>query len=368
MMADVLSTIETPALVIDRGRMLRNIDAMASAIRAAGVSLRPHFKTSKMIEVAQLQMAAGAVGFTCATRREVTALLEAGISDVFWANSTAMASKAEFAAAANREARVAVGLDSPELGALLSEAALDQGTTIPVLLEVDTGLRRTGVDPSAAERVADDVSLLPGIALQGVYMHEGQLASLKTGRENLRGEGEKAAQTLVEVAEHLRRRGHDIATVSVGSTPGSDSAPLVEGVTEARPGTYVFFDANSVRLESAVLESCAVTVVASVVSAHRSGQATIDAGVKAMSSDRSNRDDSLGVVVDLVNQKPMGLDFRRAYEEHGILEGETADKLGVGDRVRIVPNHACGVVNMWSRAYVVDGDTVTDIWSTVGRH
>jgi D-serine deaminase-like pyridoxal phosphate-dependent protein len=360
--------INTPALVVDRRRMLDNITTMAEAMKNHGVNLRPHFKTSKMVEVAKLQLAAGAVGMTCSTAAEVSALIEAGCLDLFWANSTATAEKARFAASANRVATVAVGVDSAELGSLLSEAAVAESTTIPVLLEVDTGLRRTGIPPEQAMDVANALGALPGISLVGVYMHEGQLASLRTSREELRDQGRKAASVLVDVANDLRAGGHNISRVSVGSTPGSDSAPFTDGVTEARPGTYVFFDANLVRLGSADMAQCAVTVISSVVSCHRPGQATIDAGIKSMSSDRSNRDDSLGVLIDPHTQVPLDLTFTRAYEEHGVLEGSIVDDLVVTQRVRIIPNHACGVVNMWSQVHVLDGDHVTETWKTVGRH
>lgn len=368
MIPNSLLQVDSPALLVDRGRMLENIHAMAQTMKGQGVNLRPHFKTSKMIEVAQLQLGAGAVGLTCSTWAEASALIDSGCDDIFWANSTATATKARLAAAANRRATVAVGLDSPELGSLLSEAALREGSTVPVLLEIDTGLRRTGIFPEEAGRVADAIGALPGIELIGVYMHEGQLASLKTSRDKIRLEGRKAAAVLVGVAADLGRRGHNMSRVSVGSTPGWDSAPLVDGVTEARPGTYVFFDANQVRLSSTEVNNCALTVLSSVVSCHHPGQATVDAGTKAMSSDRSNRDDSLGLPIDIRTQQPLEATFRRAYEEHGIIEGPITESLSVADRVRIIPNHACGVVNMWSEVHVVDGDDVTEIWKTVGRH
>ncbi|WP_175985584.1 alanine racemase [Microbacterium tenebrionis] len=358
---------DTPVLVLDERRMQRNIDEMAAAVAAAGVSLRPHFKTSKMIEVARRQLAAGAVGMTCATLAEAGALLDAGITDLFWANAPATAHKAAAVVAANRRGRVIVGVDSLALGENLSAAARAEGAVVEVRLEVDTGLHRTGVAPEAAVELALSLAAFPGIALEGVYMHEGQLASIRGDRAEVKAAGRSASHMLVETADAIRAAGLPLSSVSVGSTPGWDSAPFVPGVTEARAGTYVFFDANQWRLGSAPLERTALQLHSTVVSGPRDGEVVIDAGIKALSSDGSNRDATFGIVVD-ESRTPQRIVFDRAYEEHGILRGPDATTHAVGDRVRIVPNHACGIVNMWSRVVVVDGDRVVEEWHPVGRY
>jgi D-serine deaminase-like pyridoxal phosphate-dependent protein len=166
----------------------------------------------------------------------------------------------------------------------------------------------------------------------------------------------------------LRAEGHGIDVVSVGSTPGWDSAPTVAGVTEARPGTYVFFDANQFRLRSTELDRCALTVRSSVVSAPRPGEVIIDAGIKAMSSDRSNRGDTLGIVLTPDGAPVPDVEFSRGYEEHGVLEGVGTGDWSVGDALRILPNHACGVVNMWSRVVVAEDGVVLDSWTPQARH
>lgn len=360
-----MTTIPTPALVIDKARLEANVTRMAEAMRSAGVALRPHFKTSKMIEVARLQSDAGAVGFTCSTPEEVDALLTAGFTDLFWAHAP-VGPKAELAAAFNERGRVAIGLDSLALAEPLSAAAEARGVVVPVLIEVDTGLGRTGVAAADALDLAIDVSALPGVRLEGLYMHEGQLAGLGGSRAELRAAGAAAAEGLVAVATQIRGEGIPISVVSVGSTPGWDSAPLVEGVTEARPGTYVFSDANQLRLESTTLENTAITVLASVISTQRPGAVIIDAGIKAMSSDRSNRGNTFGLALTPDGELDDSLEFAVAYEEHGRLDG--AHHFVVGDTVRILPNHACGVVNMWSSVHVVDGSGAVDTWSPVARH
>ncbi|MDZ8274872.1 alanine racemase [Microbacterium aquimaris] len=363
-----VADLDTPALVIDRARMDANIQAMADRMRTAGIALRPHFKTSKMIEVARRQREAGAVGFTCATLNEVEALLEAGYTDLFWAHAPATPAKLHRIVEANRRGRVIVGLDSIHLVRALSDQATAAGITVPVRVEIDTGLRRTGVTAEQALEVARAVATLPGVALDGVYMHEGQLASLPGDRDDLRHAGAAAAASLVAAAELIRAEGIAVPAVSVGSTPGWDSAPFVEGVTEARPGTYVFFDANQWRLGSAPLDACALHLHTTVISTVRDGEAAIDAGIKALSSDGSNRDRSFGLVVDDGGAPLEDLEFVRAYEEHGVLDGPAADTMRVGERLRILPNHACGVVNMWSRIAIVDDTDVVDMWTPVARH
>lgn len=360
--------LDTPVLVIDRPILMANIEHMAAAMGRHDVALRPHFKTSKMLEVAELQMSAGAVGFTCATQAEVEALLDAGMTDVFWAHAPATATKARFAAEANRSSRVAVGIDNVHVAALVNAAASEAGVAVPVMLEVDTGLHRTGVSPAQATDLATAIAAMTHLRLDGVYTHEGQLASMSANRQSIVDAGTAAALELVAVAKRLREDGHAIRVVSVGSTPGWDSAPFVPGVTEARPGTYVFYDANQWRLGSADLSQCALTVLSTVVGAPRFGDVVIDAGIKTMSSDRSNRDASLGQVLTGDAASIADAQFVRAYEEHGIVEGPAVADLNVGDAVRILPNHACGVVNMHSRVAVVEGGVAVDEWATMARH
>ncbi len=362
-----MTALPSPALVIDRARMTANIDRMSRAMRDAGVALRPHFKTSKMIEVARLQSEAGAVGFTCATPEEADALLTAGFADLFWAHGP-VGAKATLAAEFNRRGRVAIGVDSVELAEPVSREAARLGVTVPVRLEIDTGLGRTGIRASDAVVVATALAGLPNLEFEGVYTHEGQLAGVSGDRAAIRAAGVSAAEALVAVAEDIRASGLPVSVVSVGSTPGWDSAPTVAGVTEARPGTYVFSDANQLRLESTTLDQCALTVRASVVSVQRPGAVIIDAGLKAMSADGSNRGSTFGLLLTPEFELDDTVEFPTAYEEHGTLVGRGIADLRVGDTVALLPNHACGVVNMWGTVHVLDEDGAVQTWHPVGRH
>ncbi len=351
-----LDELPTPALLVDRARMEANLAAMSAAIGAAGVDLRPHFKTSKCLAVARRQLAQGAIGFTCATPAEVELLQDEGVDDVLWAHQPVGPAKVAFAVRALGRGGLTIALDSLDAAGPLAAAAASAGVTVPFVLEVDTGLHRAGVDPDRAVATAAALTALPALELRGVLTHEGHLAAHGSDRAGLEAAGDLAGRTLVQVAEALRADGHACPLVSVGSTPGATSAPFAAGVTEARPGTYVYFDANQVGLGSARIEQCAQTVLARVTSAQRPGTVIIDAGIKAMSSDTIATAGNLGIVCDPESGRPLdGVEFTAGNEEHGYLTGPGTSGLRVGDLLRIVPNHACGTTNMWSTLHFVEG-------------
>ncbi len=358
--------IPTPALVVDRAVMERNIAHMAEYMRELGVDLRPHWKTSKMVEVAHLQNQAGCVGFTCATPAEVRCLLDHGYTDLTWAHQPVGPSKVALAVEANRRGKVRVALDSGEAAAPLAEAAQHAGVIVPYLIEVDTGLGRAGIAPERVMELAGRLTHTDGLRLDGIITHEGHLGGFGRDRSGLEEEGRSVGETMIRVAKQLRQAGFSAKTVSVGSTPGATSTPRVPGITEARPGTYVFGDANQVTLGSADLSGCALTVMARVVSTPRPGQAIIDAGSKAMSSDGPTSGVGFGKVLG-PNGAVADIGFHRANEEHGFLKGPDVHQLRVGDLVRVLPNHACATVNMWSRAVVVDEDGDLQEWRISAR-
>jgi len=359
-----IDELPTPSLIIDVARLDANIADMAARMRSAGVALRPHFKTSKSLEVARRQLAAGAIGFTCSTPEEVRLLQDEGVGDLLWAHQPVGPAKVAFAVEALRRGGLMVALDSVEIAEPLARAAADAGVTVPYLLECDTGLHRAGVDPDQAVPTAGALAGLPALELRGVMTHEGHVAKHAGDRSAVEAAGTAAGTLLAEIAGALRTAGHASPIVSVGSTPGASSSPAVAGVTEARPGTYVYYDANQLANGSATLADCAQTVLARVVSTQRDGRAIIDAGSKAMSSDANPTAGGLGLVCDPSLRPLDGVRFAGANEEHGYLKGAG---LKVGDLLRIVPNHACTATNMWSRAYAV-GDGRVETWEIRARH
>jgi D-serine deaminase-like pyridoxal phosphate-dependent protein len=362
-----LAELPTPSLLVDLDVLERNISQMAETFNGTGIALRPHVKTSKCWEVARRQLDAGAIGFTCSTPAEVTWLQEHGVGDLLWGHAPVGPRKVEFAVSAARRGGLTVALDSVEAGRPLSDAAAAAGVTVPFLIEVNTGHARLGVDPDRAVATAGALAALPGLTVRGVMTHEGHV-SLETARDALERAGRAAGQLLVDVAGSLRTAGHDAATVSVGSTPGVTSAPFAPGITEARPGTYVYFDANQTRLGSCQLSDCALTVLATVLSVQRDGRAITDAGVKAMSSDSIAAAGSVGLVCDADGNPLDGVTFFDGNEEHGFLLDNGANRLRVGDLLRLVPNHACGTTNMWSHVTVIRGGAAVDDWPIQARH
>lgn len=362
-----LTDLPTPSLLVDVARCEANIVSVAGSFSAAGVALRPHIKTSKCIEVVRRQREAGAVGFTCSTPAEVSALGEAGFTGLLWAHQPVGAYKVAFAVDAARRWGMTAIVDSREVAEPLSARAVDEGVVVPVLLEVDTGHHRTGVAPDRAVEAARVVASLPGLELGGVLTHEGHLAAYGTDRNALEAAGREIGASLVSAARRLAEAGLPCQVVSVGSTPGLSTAPFASGISEGRPGTYVFYDANQVRLGSTTIDRCALTVLAQVVSRQRSGHAIVDAGLKAMSADALTPQVGAGIVCDSEGVPMPDVSFPTANEEHGFLTGAGADRLQVGDVVRIVPNHACGTVNMWSRMHAVSDDSVQE-WPVVARH
>lgn len=362
------SAIQTPVLTLDIPRLEANIAATAVTFAAAGVALRPHFKTSKCLQVAARQRDAGAIGFTCSTPAEVQTLTEAGFTDLLWAHQPVGPGKVAAAVDFAGSAGLTIILDSVAVAEPISRLAHEIGVMVGYLLEIDTGQGRTGVLPEAAVELARQVGSLPGLKLGGVITHEGHLSGYLGDRPGLTAAAAGVGATLAAVAQDLRAAGFECAIVSVGSTPGMQSAPFAPGVTEGRPGTYVYYDANQTRLLSCELDQCASSVLTRVVSANRPGTAIIDAGLKAMSADALTPANGAGIVVDLNGVPIPDLFFGTANEEHGFLTGSGTDLLRVGDLLRVIPNHACGTSNMWSKILAVHADGRSEEWPLVARH
>jgi D-serine deaminase-like pyridoxal phosphate-dependent protein len=358
-----IERLPSPTVLIDLPTMGRNIAEMAAYADTLGVALRPHWKSSKVVEVGRAQIEAGAVGLTAATANEVTGLADAGISSIFWAYPPVGPARIQVALAAAAKTHVIVGVDSVDAVAGLADAAAAAGTVIDARLEVDTGLGRMGVRPEDAVATARAIVGLPGVRLEGVFTHEGQVQGVGADPEKRLATGLAAGRMLVATADAIRVDGIPLTSVSVGSTPGVRSAPTIPGVTEARPGTYVYGDENQVAIGTIPPEATAATVLARVISTQRGEAILVDAGTKAMSADGSlHHDGRLGTIVS-----EFGGVIATAHEEHGFLRG-AAPGLAVGDLIRIRPNHACGLSNMHSHVVAVDDGVVVAVWPVVGRH
>jgi D-serine deaminase-like pyridoxal phosphate-dependent protein len=353
-----LNDLDTPVLLADLDILERNIANMARVAREGGKALRPHTKTHKTPEIARMQIAAGAQGLTCAKLGEAEVLVGAGFDDVFIANQIVGPQKIERLLNLSLHARITVAVDSVEGAAPIGDAAAARGIRVPVRIEVDTGLGRAGArsEPEVLEiaRAAGDSR---GLELAGIFTHEGHL--YKSAEPALAAAS--AAEQMRSIARALAAAGLPCDTISVGSTPGAPLMAGEAGLTELRPGVYVFNDRSQVRL-GAPKDTCALTVLATVVSVRSDGKIIVDAGTKSLASDCPFEDRTFGDVVGRADVRFVG-----ASEEHGHLLAEGGTSLRVGDRVRIIPNHACTCVNMHDTMTGVRGETVEATWIIAGR-
>jgi D-serine deaminase-like pyridoxal phosphate-dependent protein len=356
------SQLDTPRLVLDLPRLDRNIERMARLADDAGVALRPHAKTHKLLPVAERQIAAGCHGLTVAKLGEAELFAAHGVRDLFIAYPLWGARKWERLCKLAAGADIRVGADSYEVFEGISSAAFALGLSIPVRIEVDTGFGRCGVQTTdEARALARRLTALPGVRLVGLMSFAGHIYRTEPARRREAAIADSAR--LVEVAEALRADGFDITEVSIGGTPSAAHVAGMTGVTEMRPGTYVFSDRDQVALGWGTLDDCALTVLATVISRPAPTRAVIDAGTKTLSSDTAS---AVGGWGDIRGH----LDWRLASlsEEHGVLDVPAGgDSPPIGTQVEIIPNHACGALNLHDRVAVVRGEVVEDWWSVEGR-
>jgi D-serine deaminase-like pyridoxal phosphate-dependent protein len=347
--------VETPRLVIDGVKMRSNIERMSVLARERGVKLRPHAKTHKIPEIAIEQLEAGAVGITVAKVSEAEVMAEGGIKDIFIAYPLVTWSKIGRALRLNRMVSLVLGVDSVEGARRLSEAASAEDAVVKVRLEVDTGLRRTGIPAEEAVDLAATIAASDNLDLTGIYTYRGAVLSDGSPTLDLERAGTEEGKLMVSLADEIREMGIEIEDVSLGSTPTAEYAGAVEGVTEIRPGTYVFYDRMQARLGVCSLEDCAASVVATVVSRPNEDLAIIDGGSKTFATDVPPNKEPLnlqgfGHVVGYPDAV-----LERLTEEHGMLRVGSEHDPVVGDTVRIIPNHVCSTVNLHNEVSFDDG-------------
>lgn len=357
-----LETLDTPVVVIDLNVVEQNIDRMAAWANDAGVALRPHAKTHKSDRIARLQLAAGARGLSLAKVGEAEVFVEHGFDDLFIAYPVLGAEKARRLLVLTEKARIAVGVDSAAGAQSLSKTFVDAGRRLDVSIKVDCGYHRVGVPPEEVLPLARAVGDLRGLQLRGIFTHAGH----GYGGETLSAVADTGAdegRIMVDVAGRLRAAGFEIEQVSVGSTPTARYAMKAPEVNECRPGNYVYHDATQVSLGTCSLDDCAMTIIATVVSTSAAAnQAVVDAGSKTLSSDPLRP--RLGGHGWLLGTKSR---VSRLSEEHGVVDVAAGDRFEVGQRVRILPNHACVVSNLHDRLYGVRGDSVEETLPIIAR-
>ena len=362
-----LAGIATPAALIDTARMGRNIARMQGYVAGLGARLRPHVKTSKCIEVARAQEAAGASGITVSTLKEAEQFFAAGFRDILYAVSMSPDKIDRAIALAKRGCALTLLVDS----VAAAQALVARGHRFPVMIEIDSDGHRSGVQP-------EDAALIPigralhdgGMELKGVLTHAGSSYDLNTP-EALRALAEQERALCVRAAQRLRAAGLPCPEVSVGSTPTALTALSLDGVTEVRAGVYVFFDLVMANVGVCQPGDVALSVLTTVIGHQpEKGWAICDAGWMAMSRDRGTQkqahDYGYGLVCDTEGRVLDGFTVTAANQEHGIVAGraetDIVARFPIGTKLRILPNHACATGAQYPEYYAVADTAAPKLW------
>ena len=345
---EIDTEIDTPAAVVDASRLERNLARWQEHCDRHGLANRPHVKTHRCAEIAQRQLALGAVGITCQKLTEAEAMADAGCEDILVPYNIVGAAKLERLRRLLERITLFVSVDDAALLPGLAAAAAGAPRELAVLVDCDTGLGRTGVqDPASAVELAVAVSREDGLRFVGFLTYPAPDA---------------AERFLAAAVEGARERGLEPAVVSAGGTPSMwESGKLRPTVTEYRVGTYAFHDRATVAAGAATLEDVALTVHATVVSRPAPGRAILDAGSKALTSDRGP-DEAFGLVLEAPGSQVVKLN-----EEHAYVALADGEELELGQRVRVVPNHACVVVNLFDELLVTRDGRLEDSWRVAAR-
>jgi D-serine deaminase-like pyridoxal phosphate-dependent protein len=354
--------LDTPAVLIDIDTLGRNLSGMSNYCHAHNLTLRPHTKTHKIPQIARLQLQYGAPGITVAKLGEAEVMADAGINDILivyplwgekkWIRLTELA----------KRVRTSVAMDSLTVAVGISRASKAAGVEIGIRLEFDTGLERCGLSANKESiAIAQEIIALPNLRWEGISLYPGHIMGNQKIREHdIQLENVK----LDQLYALFDSAGIPYPVVSGGNTPAAFQSHRFHGLTEIRPGTYIFNDRNTVDAESADYSNCAVTVFATVVSTSVPGKAVIDAGSKTLSADTllSGEQKNFGYIQD----RPE-LILHDLSEEHGHLIVPGDSHLEVGDQLRIIPNHVCPCINLHDRVFIVSGEKVVDQWNVAAR-
>jgi D-serine deaminase-like pyridoxal phosphate-dependent protein len=357
-----IAELETPVPIVDMDRLAHNLDRAAGYAKEHGLSLRPHIKTHKSTRIAREQLQRGAVGVTCATTLEAETMSEV-CDDILVAYPPVGAPRAQRLAAIPDDVRLTVALDSAAALDDIVAAARAVDRPIGVYVEMDLGMHRVGV-PSVEDAIAlaRAVEKRSPLSFEGIAFYPGHV------REPVDRQAAKLAElaaSLAGVIDSFDKADLHPRVVSGGSTPTLWHTHELRGVTEFRPGTYVYNDRTTAAIGACAWDDCALTVLARVVSTAVPGQAVIDAGSKALGREpmRADGTDGFGCVrghTDVV--------VKSMSEEHGILDlSGTSWRPEVGELVRVIPNHVCIVVHLNDVIVGVRGDAVETTWPVVAR-
>lgn len=345
-----ISDIDTPAVLIDMDRTRANIARAQAHADAHGLRLRPHIKTHKLPFWAHEQVAAGAVGITCQKIGEAEVMADAGIGDIFLPYNIIGPTKLARLRALHQRITLSVTADSATVVSGLAAAFADEAHPLAVLVECDTGMGRCGVQtPDQAVTLAQMIHASPGLRFGGLMTYPAA------------GKPDAALRFLTDTKAALTAAGLPCPVISSGGTPDLWAADAAGIITEYRPGTYIYLDRYQVDRGVGGTDDCALSVLTTVVSHPTATRAIVDAGSKALSSDTLGMA-GFGTIIGHPGTTVTGLS-----EEHGTLSLTDGDDVQIGERLRVLPNHACVVSNLFDVVHLISGDTVIDILPVAAR-
>ena len=368
-----MKELRTPALILDKARLQANLDRMAARARELKVNLRPHMKTAKSIEVARLATQGQTGGITVSTVAEAEYFARAGFTDILYGVGVTPDKLADIAAVQSLGAELLMILDNPDTAHAVAERTKTLPGPFRFLIEIDSGQHRTGLLPDDLG-VLGCARILSGSAnceLSGTMTHGGHSYDCQNIAE-IKNVAEAERSAVVMAADAIRGIGLTCPIVSVGSTPTALHAECLDGVTEMRPGVYMFGDLFQCSIGSCNLDDLALSVLVSVNAWRADEQrAMVDAGALALSLDRGAPDGNgayaFGMAADMNGAPLTGRPrIRQVNQEHGFLMG-LRDRPDIGQRLRILPNHACSTAAQYEIYHVIDGDgQIVDRWQRTG--
>ncbi len=372
-----ISSLDTPSLILDKEKVQKNIIRMEKHLSSMGVTLRPHGKTAKNIDVLNLFSEIDSTGITVSTLKEAEYYFSRGIRDIVYAVGIAPQKLERVFQLISQGARITVILDSLTQADAVANSAQHYKAEIPVLIEIDSDGHRSGVDPESSFllHLGRYLDAAPYIDFMGVITHAGESYACKT-TEEIRQIAEQERRQAVLCFRRLQEAGIPCKVVSVGSTPTAALGRSFQGVTEVRAGVFMFQDLVMAGLQTCSVDDIAVSVLTTVIGHQKEKNwIIIDAGWSALSRDRGTSvqhvDQGYGLVCDSTGQPVSGLIVSSVYQEHGVIthrEGKPIilDRFPIGRRIRILPNHACATAASFNCYHVTDSSgKILERWERI---